>query len=103
MIFLVATLSCKHKDQLKNDITKIVEKANGTIGVAIKNLETNDTLTINNNHKYPMQSVYKFPLAMAVLSKVDSAIFSMDQKIHIAKSDLLPNTFLNILNIHVSL
>lgn len=85
--------SCSHKEQLKPSIQKIVDKANGTVGVAIKNLETGDTLTINDSHQFPMQSVYKFPLAMAVLTKVDSDKFSIDQKIHITKADLLPNTW----------
>lgn len=93
LICLTALVSCNHKDQLRTDIVNIVEKANGTIGVAIKNLETGDTLTINNSHQFPMQSVYKFPLAMAVLSMVDSGKLSIDQKIHVAKTDLLPNTW----------
>jgi beta-lactamase class A len=38
-----------------------------------------------------MQSVYKFPLALYVLHLVDSGVLSLDQKIHLKKSDLLPN------------
>ncbi len=40
-----------------------------------------------------MQSVYKFPLAMAVLDQVDKGKLSLDQKIFVAKKDLLPETW----------
>ncbi len=92
-LFTAIITSCSQEEQLRLTIQQIIDKTNGTVGVAIKNLNTNDTLTINNNLPFPMQSVYKFPLAMAVLSKIDSGKFSIDQKIHLAKSDLLPNTW----------
>jgi beta-lactamase class A len=38
-----------------------------------------------------MQSVYKFPLAVAMLHQIDKGKFTLDQKIHIAKTDLLPH------------
>jgi len=79
--------------QLKDQINAIIEKADGKIGVAIKNFDTEDTLSFNNSHKFPMQSVYKFPLSIAVLSKVDKGELMLDQKIHISKTDLLPNTW----------
>ena len=63
------------------------------VGVAIMDIETGDTLTIDGSGKYPMQSVYKFPLALAVLHRVDEGALSLEQKIHIAKSELLPDTW----------
>jgi len=70
-----------------------VQKTTGHIGVAVINLKTRDTLTVNGNDKFPMQSVFKFPLAVAVLNEVDKGKLSLDQKIHINKADLLPNTW----------
>lgn len=92
-IYTLAITSCSQKEQLRLSIQKIVGNANGTIGVAIKNLETNDTLTINNSHQFPMQSVYKFPLAFAVLNQVDKGVLSLNQQFYIDKTDLLPNTW----------
>lgn len=77
----------------KVELAGIIEKVNGNVGVAIMDLQTLDTLTFNDNHCYPMQSVYKFPLALAVLSEIDKGIFSLDQKIHLTKEDLRPNTW----------
>lgn len=85
--------SCANKHSLREQIQQITKNADGTIGVAIKNLATNDTLTINNNLQFPMQSVYKFPLAIAVLKQIDDGIFSLNQPFRIDKTDLLPNTW----------
>jgi beta-lactamase class A len=61
--------------------------------VGIELIETGDTLTVNGNRHFPMQSVYKFPLALAFLHQVDEGKLSLEQKIHISKSELLPNTW----------
>lgn len=90
-VFLSAPVSAQKQD-LKVGILEIVGKANGTIGVGIMHLETRETTIVNEKHKFPMQSVFKFPLAMAVLDQVDKGKLSLDQKIHITKKDLLPKT-----------
>ena len=63
------------------------------MGVAIYGLGNGDTLTLNGNKHYPMQSVFKFHIALAVLSRIDKGGFSFDQKIEIAKKDLLPGLY----------
>jgi beta-lactamase class A len=40
-----------------------------------------------------MQSVFKFHIALAVLSQIDKGKFSFDQKIEILKKDLLPGLY----------
>jgi len=78
---------------LKSKIEKIIDKAGGKIGVAVMEIESKDTLTVNNLIKYPMQSVYKFPLALAVLNQVDKGKLSLKQKIRLDKSNLRKNTW----------
>jgi beta-lactamase class A len=89
----VLLISCKHKESLKDQIQLIIAKSNSTVGIALKNLDTSDTLSINNNFKYPMQSVYKFALSLAVLNQVDNGKLSLNHLIHPDKIDLLPNTW----------
>lgn len=94
LILMVSSqLSYTQIDTLKIHINGIIEKANGQVGAAIINLATLETLTFNDNYHYPMQSVFKFPLALAVLTEVDKGTFSLDQKIHLTKADLLPDTW----------
>ncbi|HVN48123.1 MAG TPA: class A beta-lactamase, subclass A2 [Bacteroidota bacterium] len=80
-------------DLLRNQVQQIVTQANGTIGVAFENIETGDTLSVGGDGRYPMQSVYKFPLALAVLKRVDEGTLSLNQNIFITKKDLRLKTW----------
>jgi beta-lactamase class A len=73
---------------LRQQLESLVQTFKAKVGIAVMSLEDGDTLTINNNHHYPMQSTYKFPLAMAVLQQVDKGKLTLDQKIHINKTDI---------------
>lgn len=81
----------QHK-QLRLDIEKIIDGKQATVGVALM-LDGRDSLTINNQHHYPMQSVYKFHLALAVLDYMHKNDLSLEKKIFVKKSDLLPDTY----------
>ena len=48
-----------------------------------------DTLSINGNRHFPMQAVFKFHLALAVLNLLDLDKCSFQQKILINKKDFL--------------
>lgn len=94
--FLVCslTVSAQKKHEIfRQEIDKIISASKSDVGVAIMGLEDKETFLFNEGHKYPMQSVYKFPLAMAVLDQVDKGKLSLNQKIHVTKKDLLPNTW----------
>ncbi|MFI5263156.1 MAG: class A beta-lactamase, subclass A2 [Candidatus Kapaibacterium sp.] len=81
------------KDSLRAAIERIAKTSHGKVGVALLGLEDGDTLSINGNAHFPMQSVYKFPLAMYILHLVDSGKLSLDQKVHISKRDLPEDTW----------
>jgi len=91
--FFVSTISYAQNDSLRAKIEQISENAKGIVGVSIIGIEKKDTLTINGNAKFPMQSVYKLPLALAVLDRVDKRKLSLNQLITVKKEDLLPNTW----------
>jgi len=75
---------------LRVQIQEIAKDAKGTIGFAMLGIETRDTLSYNGRQRLPMQSVMKFPIAITVLHQIDEGTFTLDQKIHISKSDLPP-------------
>lgn len=93
IVLLCSRMAFAQVESSRTKIAGIIERAKGRIGVAIAGLENHDTLTFNNNDHYPMQSVFKFPIALYVLSEVDKGILSLDQKIHLKKKDLPPNTW----------
>ena len=77
-------------ETLRLNIEFIINSNNATVGVAINWVEVRDTLSINGQRHFPMQSVFKFPIALTVLSEIDKGNLSYDQKIEIKKSELLP-------------
>jgi beta-lactamase class A len=80
-------------DSLEFKFKELAGRVDGVIGIAMIDLSNGDSLFLNGSHKFPMQSVFKFPLALAVLNLVDQKRLSLDQKIYINKSDLSPDTY----------
>ena len=94
LFLLISILSFAQKAELKKEISKITEGKNATVAVSVLGIDF--PFQYNNNNaekKLPMQSVFKFHIAMAVLDLVDKGKLSLDQKIFIKKSELLPNTW----------
>jgi len=92
IIFLFSTQTILSQN-LKKQIDSLLKTKKADVGIAICNLQNKDTMTWGNHRKYPMQSVYKFHLALAILNQVDKGKFSLNQKILVKKPDLLPNTW----------
>ncbi len=93
LLWVLPQVTFAQKDALRIQLEQISQSAKGNVGVAVRHLENGDTLTLHGKRHYPMQSVYKFPLAMAVLDQVDGGKLSLGQKIHVTQKDLLPNTW----------
>lgn len=95
MCFLVTTCTAQQKNNtpLLTELESLTRSYNATIGIAVLHIETGDTITLHNKVKYPMQSVYKFPLAQYVLHLVDEHKLSLDQKVHVTKKDIKPETW----------
>jgi beta-lactamase class A len=70
-------------NKLRDRIEQISQAARGRVGVKATVLETGESVTLNGDQQFPMQSVYKFPIAMAVLAQVDQGKLKLDQKIRV--------------------
>jgi beta-lactamase class A len=93
IIFLSVANTYSQIDLLRTKIESIIINKRAKVGVAISSIDFKDTLSINGNDRFPMQSVYKFHLALAVLSLVEDGKFSLNQKVFVSKSDLRPDTW----------
>jgi beta-lactamase class A/beta-lactamase class A VEB len=78
---------------LRNKIEQIVSNKNAVVGISIIGNDGKDTLSLHGDRRFPMQSVFKFHIALAVLSEIDKGKLSLDQKIEISKDELLPEDF----------
>jgi len=72
---------------LQDSLEQIAKDARGTVGVSILYKGTGRRISLNGKEHFPMQSVFKFPLALYILHEVDKGRLSLDQKIHIDKND----------------
>ena len=76
-------------DLLDQRFAQIAAEAQGRVGFAARVLETGEETSLNPGEHFPMHSVYKLPIAMAVLRRVDAGELKLDQMVQVAKSDFV--------------
>ena len=76
-------------NELRNRVEQIAHAAQGRVGVTAMVLENAQSVTLNGEQRFPMQSVYKFPIGMAVLAQIDQGKLKLDQKIRVEKNDFV--------------
>ncbi|OJW81066.1 MAG: hypothetical protein BGO69_03100 [Bacteroidetes bacterium 46-16] len=82
---LVCFPVAKNKTTIIAKIDSVINSLHANIGIAVTGLDFSDSIFINANKHYPMQSVYKFPLALFVLDKVDKGQLSLEMNVHTAR------------------
>jgi beta-lactamase class A len=75
--------------ELQKQIEQIVADFKGRVGTAATILETGESVSLNAAEHFPMQSVYKLPIAMAVLRKMDNGELKIDQQVRVEKSEFV--------------
>ena len=78
---------------LHKKLNRLLTPFKATVGIAVYHIEKGETFTLKDSIQFPMQSVYKFPLALAVLDAVDKQKMTLQQKVHVSKEELHPNTW----------
>ncbi|MBW4458984.1 MAG: class A beta-lactamase, subclass A2 [Nodosilinea sp. WJT8-NPBG4] len=76
-------------NELRNQIGQISQAAQGRVGVTATVLKTGESVTLNGDQQFPMQSVYKFPIAMAVLAQIDQGKLRLEQQVRVEASDFV--------------
>jgi beta-lactamase class A len=74
---------------LKTEFEKIAKDAKGRVGVAVMLLESRESADLRGDEHFPMHSVYKLPIAMAVLQRVDKGELKLDQMVRVETSDFV--------------
>src|SRR5690606_19693645 len=60
-----------HLEHIERTLRRIAERAAGLIGITVQHLESGETVSVRGNERFPMASVYKVPIALQLLSRVD--------------------------------
>ena len=76
-------------EELRNRVAQIAATSKGRVGFAVLFLESKATASLNPRDRFPMQSVYKLPIGMAVMQQVDSGKIRLDQKVSVTKDDYI--------------
>lgn len=90
LLLISAQVHAQSIESLREQINAVIRTKNAKVGVAIQGAGLSDTLSIKGEERFPMQSVFKLPIAIATLADVDNGKLSLDQKIEISKAELLP-------------
>lgn len=85
----LAKLEYKRDAELEKQFAEIAKAAGGKVGVAAVVLETGEAAFLNEDGRYPMQSVYKLPIAMAVMEQVRLGNLDLDEKVGVTKEDFV--------------
>ena len=79
----------KPDTELQKQLERIAAEAKGKVGVYALLIETGAAAGLNADQHFPMQSVYKLPISMAVMQQVEAGKINLEEKAGVAKSDFV--------------
>ncbi|MDE6279769.1 MAG: class A beta-lactamase-related serine hydrolase, partial [Paramuribaculum sp.] len=95
VVTALTVLSCSRADKyasLRNELEQFVADKDARIGVAVI-VDGKDTVSVNGEEMFPMLSVYKFPIALALAEYYRGEGLTFDNNIPIHKEDLHLDTY----------
>lgn len=93
LFLLISAFVFAQKSSLDQKISSIIKDKKATVGISVLGFEDSFTYNKNADKKLPMQSVFKFHIAAAVLDYVEKGKLSLDQKVTLTQSNLHENTW----------
>ena len=78
--------------KLEQEIAHLATFSGGKVGVGAIHLETGREIFVNRDDAFPMASTYKVPIAVQLLTLVDSGRVRLDSMIALKPSDLHPGS-----------
>jgi beta-lactamase class A len=77
------------QNTLQHRVAEHAAAAGGLVGVACSLPGVKLDCNLNASVKLPMQSVYKLPIAMAILHAIENGKLALDQKVRFLPADLI--------------
>ncbi|MCX6563358.1 MAG: class A beta-lactamase-related serine hydrolase [Candidatus Aminicenantes bacterium] len=74
-------------ERLKTQIERVIRGRGGHVGVAVKHIESGESLAVNGDMLFPLASAFKVPILVELLYQVQEGRFSLDDEIIVEKSD----------------
>lgn len=76
------------RERLDREIAAIERDSKGRLGVALLDLKDRATWSHRGGEHFPLQSLFKLPLAVAVLQAVEAGRLTLDQPVAVTRQDL---------------
>ena len=95
VFIIVSGLSCGKTtsvSSLQKELREYVDGKDATIGIAVI-IDRKDTIEVNGTKAFPMLSVYKFPIAVALGEYMRQSDVIIPDTLTIRQSDLKPDTY----------
>jgi beta-lactamase class A len=80
------------EQELERRLKTISDRAQATVGLAVVHIESGKTISLNGKSELPLYSVFKLPLAIAVLKDIEENRLLLKQKIHVTPAEIVPGT-----------
>ena len=77
--------------RLEREIARLASSAGGIVGASAIHIESGRRVSVNGDARFPMASVYKIPIAIQLLARVDQEEVKLDQTVEIKPRDIRPN------------
>lgn len=79
-------------EALRNELEEFTSGKDAKIGIAVI-IDSRDTVSVNGHRAFPMLSVYKLPIALALAEHYRTQGLAFDNPVEIFKDDLHPDTY----------
>src|SRR5262245_19673954 len=76
--------------RLEREIARLASSAGGIVGVSAVHVESGRRLSVKGDERFPMASVYKVPIAIQLLARVDQGEVKLDQTVELKPGDIRP-------------
>jgi beta-lactamase class A len=93
LLLLVPHITDAQLKTLTPTLIALQKESGGELGISVKNIETGDSISLNANRPFVMQSSFKFPIALAVLNQVENHLLTLEQKVRVIQSKLPKDTW----------
>ncbi|MGE5414652.1 MAG: class A beta-lactamase [Syntrophomonadaceae bacterium] len=78
------------REALEARFAEIARSAGGTVGVSALHVESGTGASLNGRTRFPMASVFKLPVSIELLARVDRRALSLDQRVTVGPADVRP-------------
>jgi len=87
--------------RLQQTLDALVKRARpGILGVAVLDLQSGAEASVNAGQAFPMMSVFKAPVAAAVLARVDEGKLSLQQQVTLTRADVVSGSAVPSIGAH---